>query len=792
MLHDPSGGGVLLRVLSRYSRARAREIEGDLAGALEDLATIRGAGEGPGPTVRLRMAFLWQRMGNGDRAEAVFREALEETRRRGTALDWSDLCRACRLVAGVRKGPLVSPWFLVATEEAVGCHGEDPRLLALRSDALSAEGCPAEALAAVIKAKSLAPDMPYVLASLGFRLLEGKRYEEARREFDRALVLSSSAANVKSANVEFTAGRSLALHGLGKSEEALRDLRDTASRHPHDCQAQIALGMFLFEQMRDTAEAAETFRKAIRLQPDAADAHYNLGNVLNAERKWREAAEEFRQAIRLDSTQPSSHNNLGVALKNLGEIEEAIASFRRALDLNPRYGLAQFCLGTAFQDSGKLDEAIAAYQEAARIAPRDSRALVNMGRILRDRGDLDGAIEAGREAVRRRPDHDLAQGNLGNWLVEKGDVPGGIATLRKALQLNDKLGYFHRDLGLALRDSGDAEGAIAEFHAAIRCDAGDAVSHSHLGCLLRARSDLDGAANEFREAIRLKPEFSAAHYNLGNTLLDKGDNAGAEAGFRDAVRFSPDDPEARTNLGCVLLNRRKFDEAEKELRAVLKSVPDHFNARANLAIVFSNQGEYGKALPEYRRAHEIAARTADGGNSIAEQVAKCERLAALEARLEAIQRGDSKPVGRDELLGLAEVCIHKGLFAAAHGFRVQALAENPALAVDLESHQRYYAACEAALVAGGQARDAQGLDGPTRARWRRNAVELLQKDHALWTKRVESGTPEQRTAAREALKLWLTDPDLEGIRDEEKLGELPSDEQAACQALWASVRALLD
>ena len=46
-------------------------------------------------------------------------------------------------------------------------------------------------------------------------------------------------------------------------------------------------------------EAVAAYREAIRLKPDYAQAHYNLGTALFAQEKFDEADAEFAEAKRL-------------------------------------------------------------------------------------------------------------------------------------------------------------------------------------------------------------------------------------------------------------------------------------------------------------------------------------------------------------------------------------------------------------------------------------------------------------------------------------------------------------
>ncbi len=70
------------------------------------------------------------------------------------------------------------------------------------------------------------------------------------------------------------------------------------------------------------------------------------------QRRLEEAAASYRQALRLKPDYAEAHNNLGVVLKELGQLDEAVASYQQALRLKPDYAQAHNNLGIALHGAG--------------------------------------------------------------------------------------------------------------------------------------------------------------------------------------------------------------------------------------------------------------------------------------------------------------------------------------------------------------------------------------------------------------------------------------------------------
>ncbi len=266
------------------------------------------------------------------------------------------------------------------------------------------------------------------------------------------------------------------------------------------------------------------------------------------------------------------------------------------------------------------------------------------------------------------------------------------------------------------------------------------------------------AIAELQEALRLKKDYPEAYLNLGSafTLRGNGHLDKAIAAFQEVIRLK-DYPEAHHNMGLLLLQ----------------------------------QGRFTDALIALKRANELGSKNPRWNRPSAQLVRQAEQLVALEGKLPKLLKGEAQPADVDERLAIAQMCQeHKGLYCAAFQFYLDAFAEQPKLAEDLQRQLRYNAACAAALAACGQGKDADKLDDKERARLRHQAIDWLRAELAAWRPLLEKEPDKVRPVVLQTMRHWQQDKDFAGVRGKEALGKLPEDECGRWEKLWQEVAAL--
>jgi protein O-GlcNAc transferase len=159
-------------------------------------------------------------------------------------------------------------------------------------------------------------------------------------------------------------------------------------------------------------EAVASYEQALRLRPDFAAVHNNLGAIHAARARWEDAIASYGKALELDPNLADACNNLGIAFVNQGMRAAAAAAFQRASALDPNQAAAHNNLGNVLKELGRLDEAVASYKRALELRADYADAYNNLGVTLTTQGQRDQATHFYQQALHCRPDFAAAHSNL--------------------------------------------------------------------------------------------------------------------------------------------------------------------------------------------------------------------------------------------------------------------------------------------------------------------------------------------------------------------------------------------
>jgi tetratricopeptide (TPR) repeat protein len=258
----------------------------------------------------------------------------------------------------------------------------------------------------------------------------------------------------------------------------------------------------LLEQ-RQLHEALEHCRAAVRLRPNFAEAHSNLGNVLREMGRLAEAKACYAEALRLQPKQAMIHNNLGQALQEEGKLDEALACYQRGLQFEPNLARLHCNLASLLEEQEKYAEAITRYEIALRLEPNYAEAHNGLGWVGHELGRYEEAQDRYRTALRLKPDFAPAHCNLGTVREELNDFAEAEHCWRQALRYDPQHAGAWSQLATLLRDK-LPEGDLTAMRQLLAdpdlTDGKRATLCFGLGQVLDARKSYDEAAEHLRQA----------------------------------------------------------------------------------------------------------------------------------------------------------------------------------------------------------------------------------------------------------------------------------------------------
>ncbi|HIB49684.1 MAG TPA: tetratricopeptide repeat protein [Phycisphaerales bacterium] len=275
----------------------------------------------------------------------------------------------------------------------------------------------------------------------------------------------------------------------------------------------------MFERGR-LAEAETELRKALEIDPDQGDWHFNLGLTLERIGRDGEALSSYEQASRLLTDSIDPQLAAGSACLRLGRFEDAIQWLEKVVAHRSSVESAWAMLIDA---NASLDDHEAAetafYMAQDALKEPSANVLISMSGSLLTRSLVDRAVWCAREALKIDSNVDGGRLRLASALVSSGQGQQASQILLQELREdpgNVQALLLHADV---LADAGRTNEALMKLHRVLELEPANVDAHIRSGKFALEEQRWEEAFIAWGLVRRLDPSHPTACLHLAQSLL---------------------------------------------------------------------------------------------------------------------------------------------------------------------------------------------------------------------------------------------------------------------------------
>jgi adenylate cyclase len=188
-------------------------------------------------------------------------------------------------------------------------------------------------------------------------------------------------------------------------------------------------------------KAREASARALKLDPQSAEAHVAAGQGFSTERRYAKAATEFERAIELDPTLFDAYYYYARSCFKQGDLEKSLRLFHQAQCVRPEDYQSYSHISLVLRQLGRRDEAgrtdhlaLESIKKYLELNPDEARAYSLGAGVLARLGEVERSKQWNEQAISLAPDDDAILYNAGCAFAVLGDEQRALDVLEQAIE----------------------------------------------------------------------------------------------------------------------------------------------------------------------------------------------------------------------------------------------------------------------------------------------------------------------------------------------------------------------
>lgn len=449
-----------------------------------------------------------------------------------------------------------------------------------------------------------------------------------------------------------------------KSPEAEKAFKQALQADPENDEALTGLAL-VFSDLGDTKSAADMLKRAGDKRPDV-NTFARLAGFYENMRDYADAAEAWKKAIPLasDTEQIKLQMQLGLDLVAARKYDEALALYLALQKENPKEIEIPWQISEIYRLKGQYDKAQEQLDKAKQLDPTNLDVRASEVDLLDAEGKTSAAItelNSLLDDTKKSDPSDAEKVRRARWYERLGQL------CRSANRTDEAVAAF-RQIGLIDSDAAPgAEGEIIETYinahnlkaamqeadAALKKFPDDKGVVAEHATVLGEMGRTDEAANEIRGLM--KAEKSRELLITLAQIYEKGKRFKEEAKVLDDATEASKTPDEKAGVefvrGAMYERMKSYDAAEASFRKVIDAQPDNAGALNYLGYMLADQNtKLDEAQKMIARAVELDPLNGAYLDSLGWVYYRQNQLDQAEASLQkAIARLSTDPTVHDHL-----------------------------------------------------------------------------------------------------------------------------------------------
>jgi tetratricopeptide (TPR) repeat protein len=364
-------------------------------------------------------------------------------------------------------------------------------------------------------------------------------------------------------------------------------------------------------------EALIEFTNAVKVDPNYAEAHYQLAETYLHLQRGDLASQEFARTIELQPdnfTARVEMTNLLILSRNFADAQQQIFLLTQQKPNDP---VVHSLESSLLAGQGNLQGAIDEMQKAIALDPARWESFLSLAVLQLQNNQPDAAEANLKKVTELNPQSVQAQLLLGDYYQAHGRFPEAEQRFQRAIDLDGR----NPDPRAALARLYLAEGKKSEAETFLRQSKQDFPTNSAgyrlLGNFYLVTGELDKAVAEYASLLQEHPDDLRVKKDYIELLLEKSRFQDARKLNDEILKTNPNDNDALVYRSQIETSGGKFNDATAALETVIKNDPNNAEAHYVLGVAFEKLGNMERAEDEWRDAVRLRPDLLDAQRSLA-------------------------------------------------------------------------------------------------------------------------------------------------------------------------------